>query len=340
MRLLVAGLGSIGSRHAANAAALPGIETAVFDVSPETAGNVGNRLGVPFFNSWREALAWKPEAAVVAVPTSAHVQVASDLVHTGAHVLMEKPISDRLDKVDPFLDEAESLGRRVFVVCNMRFHPAIQAVRSALPGIGRMRFARAHYGNYLPDMRPGADYRQLYCARRETGGGVILDAIHEIDYLTWLFGPVKSVSCESAKLSDLEIDVEDVAEIVLRHAGGVFTQTHLDYLRRFKRRGLEVVGAEGSVVWLSEGKNPEQCTVRRYTPAEGWETLYAQEALDAAPMYFDMMERFVLTIQNRESQDLLTGRAARSELACVLAAHRSGSEGRVVHVDEIERQDG
>ena len=76
------------------------------------------------------------------------------------------------------------------VVCNMRFHPAVAALRHALPMIGKPLFAQAHYGNYLPDMRPGADYRTLYCASAAAGGGVILDAIHEIDYLIWLFGAV------------------------------------------------------------------------------------------------------------------------------------------------------
>jgi hypothetical protein len=94
------------------------------------------------------------------------------------------------------------------------------------------------------------------------------------------------------------------------------------------------------VVWLSEGKNPEQCTVRRHTPAKGWETLYEKEALDAAPMYFELMKRFVFAARNRDRRDLLTGREARNELACVLAAHRSESDGRVIRIDEIERQDG
>ena len=235
-----------------------------------------------------------------------------------------------------FLDKAESLGRKVYVVCNMRFHPALRAVREALPAIGKPLFARAHYGNYLPDMRAGADYRELYCARRQTGGGVILDAIHEVDYLSWFFGQPVSVSCESAKLSDLDIDVEDYAGIHMRHESGVRSETHLDYLRRYKRRGLEVVGENGSVIWLSEGKNPESCMVRRHVAGRGWETVFRDDALDASHMYAELMRRFVDAAQGRGDGELLTGRQAERELAAVLAAHSSGDRGRSISLVEFE----
>lgn len=333
MRFLVVGLGSIGSRHAANAAALPGVELGVVDPAPGLAEGIGARLGARCFAGWDAALAWRPEAAVVAVPNSAHVPVALDLVRAGAHVLVEKPISHALDGLDAFLDEAGALGRSVFTVCNMRFHPAIKAVREALPHVGRVLFARAHYGNYLPDMRPGADYRRLYCARRDMGGGVIFDAIHEADYLAWLLGPVRSVICDKATLSDLEIDVEDYAALVMRHQGGARSELHLDYLRRFKRRGLEVVGTEGSVVWQSEGKAPEHCTVRRHRVGGGWETIFEDEALDASGMYRELLERFVLAVRGGGGHDLLGGRQARDALACVLAAHRAADRGRNTTID-------
>lgn len=336
MKLLVVGLGSIGSRHAANAAALPSVEAAVLDQAPGLSERLGESLGVPYFCDWAKALAWGPEAAVVAVPTYAHVDAARRLVEAGAHVLVEKPISNELRGVDEFLATAEKHGRRVQVVCNMRFHPAIKAVREALPEIGKPLFARVHYGNYLPDMRPGADYRGLYCARKDMGGGVILDAIHEVDYLSWLLGPVDAVSCESARLSGLDIDVEDYACLSLRHSGGVRAEAHLDYLRRCKRRGLEIVGGDGVLVWLSEGKQPESCTVRLYAAGNGWRTILEDPALDASPMYAELLSAFVASIRDGVDDGLLDGREAKRELASVLAAHRSSEQGRVVPLEEME----
>lgn len=332
MNLLVVGLGSIGFRHAENASALSGVHTAVFDSAPGLAERVGIRLGLPYFSDRQAAFEWGPEAAIVAVPTNLHLRVALGLIEAGAHVLLEKPIAERLEGVDEFLETAENLARKVYVVCNMRFHPAIRAIRGLLPDVGRPLFVRAHYGNYLPDMRADADYRRLYCAQREMGGGVILDAIHEVDYLSWFFGPVEALACEAGKLSDLEINVEDYACLLIRHAGGVRSEVHLDFLRRFKRRGMEVVGSEGSLIWLSEGKTPERCSVRLYTTKRGWMTILEDPALDASSMYMKLLETFLDAVRGGDDQALLNGRTARAELAAVLSAHRSRIEERLIYM--------
>src|SRR5262249_45644805 len=146
------------------------------------------------------------EAVVIATPHTTHLSIAKNALAAGADVLIEKPLAANLEGIGALLAEAERGGRRIRVVCNMRFHSAVAALRRALPRIGKPLFARAQYGNYLPDMRPGADYRTLYCARVETGGGVILDAIHEIDYLAWLFGPVEQVGATAGRIGSLDID--------------------------------------------------------------------------------------------------------------------------------------
>ena len=99
---------------------------------------------------------------------------------------------------------------------NFRFYPPLQAMRQALVEgcIGRLISLRAEAGQYLPDWRPGSDYRQGASARRELGGGVVLELSHELDYIRWLGGEVESVGALVGKLSDLEIEVEDTAEIV------------------------------------------------------------------------------------------------------------------------------
>ncbi len=332
MKMLIVGLGSIGYRHALNAAKTSGIETAVFDTDSGRSEKTGDHLDAISFNDWENALAWRPHAAVVAVPTNLHISVARDLVGIGAHVLIEKPISHQIEGVDDLLKLAVKNKCKVRVVCNMRFHPAIKVVRDYFSEIGKPLFARAHYGNYLPDMRPGIDYRDVYCSRRDAGGGVILDGIHEVDYLTWLFGSVKAISCESAKLSDLNIDVEDYAHMIMRHANGFRSEVHLDYLRRSKRRGLEVLGSEGILLWQSEGKTPEQCKVSLHTIKNGWKTLLNEPTLNASFIYAELLGSFIREVQGVDGDMLLSGDMARHELAAVLAAHQSSVEGKVINV--------
>jgi predicted dehydrogenase len=318
MKLLVIGCGSIGKRHAANAALLA--ETAVFDLDPGRAQDCAKAAGAVAFSDLDRALAWGADAAIVATPHATHVDVARKAVRAGCHVLIEKPISHRREDVALFLDEAERAGRQVFVVCNMRYHRAVRLLRDNLAAIGEPRYATAHYGNYLPNMRPNADYRALYCARRATGGGVILDAIHEIDYLSWFFGGARVMSASAACLSDLDIDVEDYAVIGLAHRGGARSLLQFDYLRPRKSRGCEIVGSEGVLSWQSDGKAPEHCRVRLFTQArQEWQTLLDDTAFDDTHCYSDMLRDFAGALGGAPS-DLLDGRTALAELDVALTA--------------------
>jgi len=206
----------------------------------------------------------------------------------------------------------------------MRFHPAISTLKDNLEAIGKPYFARAHFGNYLPDMRPGIDYRELYCAQRDKGGGLALDCIHEIDYLMWLFGPVNKVKGINCKLSELEIDVEDYTSLCLKHDSNVVSEIHLDYLRPFKGRGCEIVGEKGILLWQSEGKQPERCKVYMYLSGfQKWKTILNSSQLDIDQPFTDLLLQFFKAIQG-EDHNLLDVNIAYEEL---VIAHKIIREG-------------
>ena len=331
MKLLIVGCGSIGRRHAANAAGLA--EVGLLDAEPGRAAGLAEEIAAQAFPDLDAALAWGPQAAVVAAPNDQHLPLARRLVEAGLHLLIEKPISHSLEGVAPLLEQAELRGCRLYVGCNMRYHPGPATLRAALPEIGRPLFARAHFGHYLPNMRPDRDYRELYCAQRARGGGTILDSIHELDYLAWLLGPVEQVSCAAGRLSDLEIDVEDYAGITLRHESAACSEVHLDYLQRFKRRGCEIVGSAGTLIWQSEGKSPERCSVRLH--AEGaWRELQTSDAVDGNAPYAEMLRAFLEAVGGGgESERLLTARQARNDLAIALAALAAAESGSRQNVE-------
>src|SRR5439155_21849771 len=86
-------------------------------------------------------------------------------------------------------------------------------------------------------------------AQRAMGGGIILDAIHELDYVRWLFGDPREVFCYADKVSTLEIDTEDTADLLLRFDYGLIANVHLDYLQPTYRRGCELLGRDGLITW-------------------------------------------------------------------------------------------
>lgn len=122
------------------------------------------------------------------------------------------------------------------VGCNLRFHPAIQRAKDLIDK-HKVIFARAEFGYYLPFWRKG-DYTKSYSASES--GGVVLDDIHEIDYLTWLFGEIKDIKIVCDKVSDLEIKKEDIAEVSILFKNGVSASVHQDYLMKNYHRTLDL----------------------------------------------------------------------------------------------------
>lgn len=241
----VLGQGSIGRRHARLLLEL-GCDVIVHDPAATAAVVAGTRWAA----DEAQALAGA-EMAIVASPTSEHLAQARRVVRAGCHVLVEKPLAVTADGVEDLLDAARAADVAVAVAMNLRHHPGPAGVRAAVAGgeIGTPLVGQVTCGTYLPDWRPQVDYRQSYSARRDLGGGVLLDVVHEVDYACWILGPAIEVSAWMGHVSDLEIDVEDVALLHLRHEGAAVSSIALDYLDRSYRRGCRIVGSEASVEW-------------------------------------------------------------------------------------------
>ncbi|MDQ1532627.1 MAG: hypothetical protein QOF28_388 [Actinomycetota bacterium] len=192
------------------------------------------------------------DGVVVASPTVHHAKQTEAALATGARVLVEKPLACSCAEVPDV-----ALSDRVCVGYNLRFvEPLMQLIDAVHAGeIGEIRTARVWFGSWLPGWR-AHDYRDTYSARRNLGGGVLLDAIHELDEVVWLFGDdrFEVAGALVQQLGDLEVDVEDSVRALLVHASGAPVEIALDYLSRAYRRGIEVVGSTATLRydWVSE----------------------------------------------------------------------------------------
>lgn len=237
IEVLVVGAGSIGTRHVANLARAGATVTVTDPVEGQACATGAARV-VPFHLDNFDGY----DAVVVASPSSCHAEQATAALATGAHVLVEKPLATTAE--DAAAVAAAGDGR-LMVGYNLRLHrPVERLMELAHSGrAGPVRGARLWFGSYLPDWRPAAEYRSGYSARSELGGGVLMDAIHELDLLLWLLDERLEVAGAAVERTGiLDIDVEDTVKAVLRHADGAVVDVSLDYLSRRYRRGIEVVG--------------------------------------------------------------------------------------------------
>jgi predicted dehydrogenase len=331
LRVLVVGLGSIGRRHLRVARDL--CADAQFAVLRSGTGPVGAEIdGVTTYHSIDEALDFAPTIAVIASPATHHAGTAIRLAAAGVHLLVEKPLTDRLETARAVRDAVAAAGVTAAVGYNLRHLESLVALRHSVRegSIGRVMSVRSEVGQYLPEWRPDTDYRTTVSARRELGGGALLELSHELDYLLWLFGPVSSVTAMLSHLSDLDVDTEDSANLLLQFAPagdappgapGVVASVSLDFARRDVVRRCTVVGTTGTLEW-----DGVRGTVRQFDAAtRAWSV-----CCDAPP------ERDAT--YRAEWADLLacigTGRAPRADLDAgvavlhVVDAARRSSESR------------
>ena len=192
--------------------------------------------------------------------------------------------------------------------------------------IGRIISSRAQFGQYLPDWHPWEDYRRSYSAQKKLGGGVILDRIHEIDYMRWLFGDVSELTAMAGHISHLEIDTEDVAEIVLKFANGSIGSVHLDYIRRTYDASLEIVGETGTIRW-----NYQDHFIEWYVATEKrWQSI-KWENRDSNQMYVDEMKHFLKVINNQE-ESICPAREGINVLKIALAIKEAANSKKVIQL--------
>ncbi len=295
MRALVLGCGSVGARHAQNLVGL-GLDVVVYDTDATRTKALAGGPGIT-------AVADRDHAegidlTVVATPTHRHVEDLNWALDRDSHAIVEKPLGATRED----LALAVQLGRNhpdqvVMVACNMRFTEGFRTLQENLESIGEIAAVSADFGWHLSNWRPQQDYRASYSAHRDQGGGIILDAIHEIDYVLALAGPVAEVSAMWRPGRTLDIDVEELAELTLRHAGGAISSVHLDYLQPRYTRWCRVTGSEGILSW-----NYADHRVERWMSGSGEvEVLLDDADGDVNAMYVAEMEHCLSAIRSEQS---------------------------------------
>ena len=300
-RILLTGAGSIGRRHVQNLRSLtPGTELIAVCRGEESARWAAG-VGVVAVPSVEAGLRMNPEIAAVCSVSSRHADDLDLLMPAVEGLYIEKPVvtgTVGLRAVRALLDAGWC--KPTVVGCNLRYLPAVGMLKDLCDRgeAGRVALASLRVGQWLPDWRPGRDYRQSYSAHRDQGGGVIFDLVHELDSACFLFGDIVHGQAAAGSRSSLALESDEAASITLLMKSGLPVQIALDYVSRKPVREYTVVG-------------------------------------DAATLRLDFMARELTRIGPDSSQVIATGptdwdvaETYRSAMTDLLDAWRTGSATR------------
>lgn len=326
---LVVGGGSIGKRHLRNLLST-GRTAAIVEPREDRRAEIATKHpAARIFGTLDEALAAERfEAGFICLPTAYHLPPAMELAKRGMHLFMEKPVAAGVEGIPALLDAVESRGLVSMTgFCLRFFKPMVKAKELLSEGrVGRIVTARSFTGSYLPDWHPWEDYRAFYMAKKEMGGGVLLDECHAFDWMQWLVGPIQGVFSVVGTLSDLELTSDDVCEVIARFGPRTVGSIHLDMVDRASRTEVEIIGTTSTLL-----VDMHAHSVKLYDhPNHKWhewtfEPSYDQMYIDEIDHFFDCVAR-----KTKAVVDLRDGyRVQRVIDACA----RSNESGRWVAVD-------
>jgi predicted dehydrogenase len=326
---IVVGSGNIAKRHIRN---LKLLDPAGFIMCVAASGRpmLATEAGADAVcSSITEAVARRPHLAIIASPAPFHLAHAAPFATAGIALLIEKPLSDTTD-FDPAVEKAlRGNADRTLVGYNLRFLAAAQKLHTVLQSgrLGQVHSVLIDCGQYLPDWRPGSDYRQGVSARPELGGGVLLELSHELDYMSWLFGHPDSVFCSATNSGTLGIGVEDTIDALFDMGPGrPKISLHMDFLQRAAHRTCKIIGAEGTALWDLRGNQ-----LRLETGSGAAEILHDDAALDRNEMYLDEL-RHALNVADGRARPLVTLDDGLYVLTLIAAMRRSAKTETPVRI--------
>lgn len=244
MNVLLVGLGSIGKKHV----------DAIIELEPSAnifALRSGNNAEVykSVVNLFpNDEFPKEIDFAVISNVTSLHGKTINELLQYRYPLFIEKPVLSSLEGGNIISRKIAQNEILTYVACNLRFHPSLQFIKKYLDlNRPRINEVNIYCGSYLPNWRPDRNFKTVYSADKDLGGGVHLDLIHEIDYCTWLFGFPSFYASDKRSVSSLGINSIDYANFRFRYADFSASIT-LNYYRRDAKRTIEILTEDDTLV--------------------------------------------------------------------------------------------
>ncbi|KAB2933648.1 MAG: Gfo/Idh/MocA family oxidoreductase [Leptonema illini] len=254
MKVLVIGLGSMGTRRIRNLQALEIQTIAGFDIREDRRSAAAARYGITVYSDWIDALEdYRPDALVISTSPEHHMTYAWPAAERNTPCFIEASVVDA-DRILALHKRIEGTTLVMAPSCTMRFYPGPMKVKELLQAntIGRVLNVNYQTGQYLPDWHPWERIEDYYVSKRETGGGREIVPF-ELTWLNDIFGQPEPLACVKGTLSDIPADIDDVYHCILRYPGNVILNMTVEVISRpHATRELRVLGSEGEIVFSAD----------------------------------------------------------------------------------------
>lgn len=317
----IIGLGSIGVRHCEALSKL-----GIHKILALRTGK-GNKIipsdiiniveNVQQLNDLKEA-----DYFIIANPTSLHINALKELILFNKPIFIEKPLSDNISSVDKELIEIiASSNQKIQIGFCLRYHPVIMRVKEILDSgiLGTIYYSEIKVGQYLPQWHSYTDYRNEYFSRKSLGGGALRTLSHEIDLAQFFFGKPQSVKAILEKVSDLEIDVDDLAVLFLKNNRNI-TKIEIDFLQRKPIRIGKILGSKYDLHYDIFGNN-----ISLY---DDLGNCVDHEELPKDDMYFLQMKSFI----NKKEDNFATFDESLIQMRIIEIAEKYGQQNNWIEI--------
>ena len=298
VKVLVIGLGSIALRHRKN---LKSLFSNVEIVAVPARGKILDQnidYADKIVLSIEEAIQTGIDLAIIASPATLHFKNARQLIYAGIPSLIEKPVTSNYNEIKELMAIQQKTKIAVCVGYCIRYMPSAIKMKNILEEniLGTIYNVFIDAGQYLPTWRPLKKYQSYVSSNKFLGGGALLELSHELDYAQWFFG---GMNCKYANLrssEELDLDVEDVADIILKSENKNFLcNVHLDFLQKKTNRTCTIIGEKGRLEWdLIENKilllNDKKT-----------EYIFLEDSWDSNQMYIDLLKDFINLINGKNN---------------------------------------
>ena len=244
-RILIVGYGSAGKRyHKIIKKKFYPIELKIFSLNKNNKDSI-------FLKNKSEIKNFHPQLSIICTPATKRVEIIKFLIELKSHLLIEKPLASNLKEAKRISNYLKKKNLIIKIGYNLRFLNSLNTLNNFIKSqkLGKIYFVDIFAGQNLLEWRKNSNYKNTVSAKKQLGGGVLLELSHEIDYANWIFGDFSRIFCKIFKVSNLKIDVEDTAKFLLFSKKKYSINISIDFCRKNRIRKCYVTAENGNLIW-------------------------------------------------------------------------------------------